>query len=363
VAAADGTIVAARDSERLGQTLSRLEQAWAAPIEVDDQPVGFVLLASLGPFRPGAPFVAGRALQGFLVTGVAIGVGSLVVGLVLSRGMSRPIANLTKATRAVAAGDLGTRVPDHYPGEVGELASAFNTMTEQLARADELRRNLTADVAHELRTPLSVIRGKLEGVLDGVYPATPEHLDPILEETTLLTHLVEDLRLLALAEAGQLTLEKRPMDVGDLLRDAQVNFGPQAADRGVTLALDLPAELPEVMADWRRISQVLGNLLTNALRHTPQGGCVTLSAAPVHGSVEVTVADTGAGIPPEDLPYVFERFWRGERSRSRAGGGSGLGLAIARQLVDMHGGAIRVKSTSGKGSVFAFTLPVNPRHA
>jgi signal transduction histidine kinase len=284
--------------------------------------------------------------------------------------MSRPLVNLTTATRAVAAGDLSIRVPTHYPGEVGELAGAFNQMAQELARAEDLRRNLTTDVAHELRTPLSVIRGKLEGVLDGVYPATPEHLQPILEETKLLAHLVEDLRLLALAEAGQLGLEKRPMDISDLLQDAHVNFSPQASDRGVTLALDLPPELPEVMADWRRIAQVLGNLLTNALRHTPQGGLVTLSAAlkepafraeadgdgkpprrdgaDVGGEiVEVAVADTGTGISSEDLPLIFERFWRGDRSRSRASGGSGLGLAIARQLVEMH-----------QGSTFRFTLPV-----
>jgi len=201
--------------------------------------------------------------------------------------------------------------------------------------------------------------------LDGVYPATSEHIEPILEETRLLSHLVEDLRLLALAEAGQLALDRRAMDVGDLLRDAQVNFGPQAADRGVTLSLDVPPQLPSVMADWRRIAQVLGNLLTNALRHTPQGGCVTLSAAVIlplggeagRGVVEVTVADTGMGVPPEDLPYIFERFWRGDRSRSRAGGGIGLGLAIARQLVEMHGGTIRVESAPGEGSQFRFTLP------
>jgi len=213
-------------------------------------------------------------------------------------------------------------------------------------------------VAHELRTPLSVIRGKLEGVLDGIYPATPEHLEPILDEILLLTRLVEDLHLMALAEAGQLALEKRPLDVGDLLRDAQVNFGPQADDRGVTLALDLPEALPQVIADWRRISQVLGNLLTNALRHTPPGGRVTLSARAIGGAVEVTVADTGVGIPPEDLPYIFERFWRGDKSRSRAGGGSGLGLAIARQLVEMHGGRIGVESTPGQGTRFTFTLPL-----
>jgi two-component system OmpR family sensor kinase/two-component system sensor histidine kinase BaeS len=323
VATADGTIVAASKGERLGHSLKPPELALADPIMLNDQQVGLLLLSPFDYSVAEPQDMFGHALR----------------------------------RRAVAAGDLSVRVPVRYHGEVRELAAAFNAMAEDLARADALRRNLTADVAHELRTPLSVIRGKLEGVLDGVYPATPEHLEPVLEETELLTHLVEDLRLLALAEAGQLPLEKRPMDVGDLLRDAQVNFGPQASDRGVTLALKLPSELPTVVADWRRVAQVLGNLLTNALRHTPQGGCVTLSATADEGMVEVTVADTGMGIPPEDLPYIFERFWRGEKSRSRAGGETGLGLAIARQLVEMHGGTIDVESTPGKGSKFQFTLP------
>jgi signal transduction histidine kinase len=362
LATADGTIVADATGERLGQTLSRPERAWATPIMVDDQQVGLLLLSPFGHrFRSAHPTI----VRSFLLAGLAIGGFTLVVGLALSRGMSRPLVDLTAATRSVAAGDLSVRVPVRHHGEVRELAIAFNAMTEELAQADELRRNLTADVAHELRTPLSVIRGKLEGVLDGVYPATPEHLSPILEEIKLLARLVEDLRLLALAETGQLILEKRAMDISDLLRDAYVNFSPQAADRGVTLALDLPSELPKVRADQRRIAQVLGNLLTNALRHTPSGGHVTLSAKfspPLLGGagggmVEVTVADTGAGIPPEDLPYIFERFWRGEKSRSRAGGGAGLGLAIARQLVEMHGGTVGVESTPGAGAKFWFTLP------
>jgi two-component system OmpR family sensor kinase/two-component system sensor histidine kinase BaeS len=343
------------------------ELALADPITINDQQIGLLLLSPFDYSMAEHPAIVRQALQRFLLIGLAVAGFTLIVGLVLSRGMSRPLVNLTAATHAVAAGDLSVRVPVRYHGEMRELAVAFNAMAEDLARADDLRRNLTADVAHELRTPLSIIRGKLEGVLDGVYPATPEHLEPVLEETELLTHLVEDLRLLALAEAGQLPLEKRPMDVGDLPRDAQVNFSPQASDRGVTLALDLPAELPEVMADWRRVAQVLGNLLTNALRHTPEGGCVTLSAtAPPRsggaggGTVEVAVADTGAGIPPDDLPYIFERFWRGEKSRSRTrtDGGTGLGLAIAKQLVELHGGTIHVETTAGEGSKFRFTLPV-----
>jgi len=333
---------------------------------VDDQQVGLLLLS---PFDYHLRSVHPTVGRSFLLAGLAIGGLTLVVGLALSRGMSRPLVDLTAATRAVAAGDLSVRVPVHYHGEVRELAIAFNAMTEELARTDELRRNLTADVAHELRTPLSVIRGKLEGVLDGVYPCTPEHLAPILEEIRLLARLVEDLRLLSLVEAGQLPLEKRATDVGALLRDAQVNFGPQAADRGVTLALDLPTELPEVMADRRRIAQVLGNLLTNALRHTPSGGRVTLFAAGSEKAVRVTVTDTGTGIASEDLPYIFERFWRGEKSRSRAGGGAGLGLAIAKHLVQAHGGEIGVESPSteglkmdevGEGAAFYFSLPLSP---
>jgi len=364
VATTDGTIVAASKDERLGQSMRPAELALADRIVANDQQVGLLLLSPFDYSVGEPPVIVKHALHRFLLAGLAIGGSTLIVGLILSRGISRPLVNLTAATRAVAVGNLSVRVPTHYPGEMGELATAFNDMAQDLARADDLRRNLTADVAHELRTPLSVIRGKLEGVLDGVYPATAEHLSPVLEETELLTHLVEDLRLLALAEAGQLSLEKRPMDVGDLLRDAQVNFGPQAADRGVTLALNLPSELPQVIADWRRFAQVLGNLLTNALRHTPEGGCVTLSATPPPlrgglegGMVEVTVADTGTGIPPEDLPYIFERFWRGEKSRSRAGGETGLGLAIARQLVELHGGTIRVETAPGEGSKFRFTLP------
>jgi two-component system OmpR family sensor kinase/two-component system sensor histidine kinase BaeS len=356
VTTSDGSVVYARSaSEHL---LRRANGPGSLPIVVEGQEVGRVFISPLAPSEAETHAVVEQALRGLLLAALLVGAGSLVVGLFLSRGMSRPLAHLTEATRDVAAGDLDVRVPSHYPGEAGELASAFNQMTEDLARADELRRNLTADVAHELRTPLSVIRGKLEGVLDGVYPATPEHLEPVVQETELLTRLVEDLRLLAHAEAGQLALKRQPMAIGDLLRDAQVNFSPQAADRGVTLALDLPGDLPPVMADRRRIAQVLGNLLSNALRHTPEGGCVTLSAAEKEETVEVAVSDTGAGIPSEDLPYVFERFWRGDASRSRVSGGTGLGLAIAKQLVEMHGGEIGVDSTLGEGAVFRFTLPI-----
>jgi len=189
-----------------------------------------------------------------------------------------------------------------------------------------------------------------------VYPATEAHLAPALEEVELLSQLVEDLRVLALAEAGRLELDLREVDLADLLHDAAVNFGPLIADEHLSLKLDIASDLPSVLADWRRISQVLGNLITNAVRHTPAGGQITLAAYRTEDGVAVEVRDTGTGIPEEDQPHVFERFWRGDRSRARSSGGSGLGLAIARQLIELHGGNITVESVVGLGTTLRFTL-------
>ena len=358
VVSPDGTVVAASEADRVGDAINHREQAWAVPIEVDSQEVGLVVLNLFSDDWLGDRSGMARTSRRFLLSGLVVTGLTLAVGLVLSRRISSPLVQLTEATQAVAAGDLSVRVPQRYPGEMGELATSFNSMTEDLACADEVRRNLTADVAHELRTPLSIIRGKLEGIIDGVYPATPDQLEPVLDETRLLAQLVDDLGLLSLAEAGQLALDTRPLDVADLLGDARVNFQPQADDRGVELELDVPADLPQVSGDWRRVAQIMGNLITNGLRHTASGGTITLSATAREGSVEVSVADTGAGIPPEDLPFIFERFWRGEKSRSRSAGGSGLGLAIAKQLVELHGGSIGVESEPGEGSRFWFTLPL-----
>jgi len=392
---AQGRVVADNWSQLLTDQILEHELAGGWPVQVDGETVGTLILP--GSIRPAPGFMLERlspegaatlerVRQAILIGGVIAGAVALVLAGVLAWGLVRPLHRLTAAAEGIARGDLSQRVPVTSNDEVGELAATFNLMARELERAEQLRRNMTADVAHELRTPLSIVRGKLEGVLDGVYPATPEHLQPVLEATELLTYLVEDLRLLAQAEAGQLALEKRAIDVGDLLQDVQVNFEPQASDQGVTLALDLPSELPQVTADWHRIVQVMSNLLTNALRHTSQGGRVTISAAvnsspavgssstmgssPHRGSspppmggagvgIKITVTDDGAGISPEDLPYVFDRFWRGEKSRSRAGGGTGLGLAIAKQLVELHGGTIGAESAPGEGSKFWFSLPMD----
>jgi signal transduction histidine kinase len=213
---------------------------------------------------------------------------------------------------------------------------------------------------HELRTPLTIIQGNLEGILDGVYQATPQHLEPILEEIRLLSRLVEDLRLLTLAEAGRLFLEQRTVDVGGLLLDTSRTFQAQADEQEIALSVQVPEQLPPALIDPQRTCQVLGNLMSNAFRHTPPGGKITLAAETGEGekSITISVSDTGPGIPAEDLPYIFDRFWKGDRSRSRASGGAGLGLAIARQLVEAQGGQIWATSDEERGTNLSFTMPV-----
>jgi two-component system OmpR family sensor kinase/two-component system sensor histidine kinase BaeS len=291
---------------------------------------------------------------------VALPLLALLLVLRTFRHVANPLADVMAAADRVAAGDLSVRVPVpvHGAREFVRLAQSFNRMTEELQRADQQRRNLTADVAHELRTPLQIIQGNLEGVLDGVYTPSAEHVEATLEETRLLTRLVEDLRTLSLAEAGQLPLVMEAVDVAELLADVRTSFSGQAEAAGVDLQVEAAAGLGTVRGDIGRLRQVLGNLLGNALRYTPAGGAITLRATAGPAGVRIVIRDTGQGIPAEDLPYVFDRFWRGDRARSHAGGaGSGLGLAIARQLVQAHGGTIAAASEAGQGTTFTIDLP------
>ena len=283
---------------------------------------------------------------------------ALVFTFVLSRRISAPIHALTLTAKRLGQGDLSQRVQLRGKGEVQELAQAFNSMASDLERAEQLRRNLVADVAHELRTPLSNIQGYLEAVGDGVIAADAATIRSLYEEATLLSRLVDDLQDLAIAEAGELKLVFQAEDIAELINRTVAAVQSQVSAKGLLVSIDLSDKLPPVNIDYHRISQVLRNLLENAVAHTAKGEAITVTARQQGSWVEVGVVDTGEGIPAEDLPNIFERFYRVDRSRTRATGGSGLGLTIAKRLVEAHGGKIEVQSELGKGSSFSFTVPI-----
>jgi signal transduction histidine kinase len=300
----------------------------------------------------------GTINRAFLLAAAASGVGALALALLLSRRIVSPVEALTVAAHNMEKGDLSQRVDVHSSDEIGELGRAFNAMADSLNRQENLRRTMVADVAHELRTPLSNIRGYLEAVRDRVVQPDEKVVDSLYEEAMLLTRLVNDLQELALAEAGQLKLARRPADIRALIEKTLTALRPQLAAKGIEAKVSLPEQLPEVEVDPERIGQVLHNLLDNAVHYTPQGGEIAVEAAQGENEIEVRVSDDGPGIPPEHLPYVFERFYRADRARARATGGAGLGLAIVKQLVQAHGGQVRAESETGKGATFTFTLPL-----
>jgi signal transduction histidine kinase len=333
--------------------------------------LGCAILALVGagalvffPSRLPPELPAGRILLFLGGAGFLLLLALRRVGTFASHRFTSPLSEVMQAADRLAGGDLGVRVDVEGGSELRHLAESFNRMARALETADRQRRELLADVAHELRTPLAIIQGNLEGLRDGVYQPLPEHLDLVLEEAQKLGRLVDDLQLLTLAEAGQLSLDLQNLDVGQLLADICEAFAVQADEAGIDLAVQAGVGLPPVLGDPQRLGQVLGNLVNNALRHTPAGGRVTLGAEPfaaagVPSAVRLWVADTGEGIAAGDLPRIFDRFWRGDPARSHeAGAGMGLGLAIARSLVEAHGGHIWAESEGlpGRGAVVSFVL-------
>jgi signal transduction histidine kinase len=288
------------------------------------------------------------------------GLLTLLIGFLLARRVVTPLADVVAAARRVAAGDLTARVQVRGPGDLRGLSDSFNRMAGALEVSDQQRRDLLADIAHELRTPLTIIRGKLEGMLDGVYPADEDHVAPVLEETYVLERLVEDLRTLTLAEARQLHFDPQPVNLNDLAERAAGLFEAEAADKAITLTVTLAPDLPEVRADAQRVSQVIGNLVSNALRYVPAQGQVWLSTGRTGQAVALSVSDNGPGVAAADLPHVFDRFWRGDKSRGRAAGGAGLGLAIARQLIEAQGGRLLAENRPEGGLRLTFTLDALP---
>ncbi len=290
-------------------------------------------------------------------------IGLITIYTLYSR-FGRPLRQIFNAIDSVAEGDLSVRVPNDNSPQFGELIKRFNKMVGELERADQQRRNLTADIAHELRTPLHIIQGQLEGVLDGVYPPSPEQIKDTLDEVNLMTRLVNDLQTLSLAETGQLPLHPTRFLLADLMHDLTSSFSQQAASLGIALQSHIADPHQELRADYDRLNQILANLISNALRHTPSGGTVSIDGHSMEDTtgkpkIQISVRDTGKGIAAGDLPFIFDRFWRADKSRSDRVH-TGLGLAITKQLVNAHGGTIEVQSDGlpGKGTIFIIELPL-----
>lgn len=333
------------------------------PVLNRGQEIGSVAIAtSLFPqevYEPPISILAAALNRSLLLTGLVAGAGGILLISLLLRRVLAPVRNFSAAASLLGRGDLSQRVSTQGRDEIAHLGNTFNSMAEDLESAENQRRSLMADVAHELRTPLSNIQGYMEALRDGLLQPNVDTIDTIYQQVMHLTHLVEDLRLLALTEAGALLLNREMDSLEEVLKRSMEAVRPRAEARGISLSLDIPSELPLVDMDRTRVTQVVGNLMENAILHTPQDGQITVLSEVIDASVvRVTVSDTGVGISAGDLPQIFERFYRVDPSRNRATGGAGLGLTIAKQLVEAHGGTIHVESELGNGSRFVFELPL-----
>jgi two-component system sensor histidine kinase BaeS len=359
---AEGSLVA--DTASPGQSgavpgvqLTRREMDSAVELRADNRVVGYLLgEGGMGYNRADETFLVNRISNAALIAGLIAGGLALLLATWLSYRLLRPVRDLTLAAKSMASGDLSQRVPVRGDDELATLGVAFNQMADSLQNAEESRRAMTADIAHELRNPLAVQRANLEALQDGIYPLTPGSLTPILDQNQMLTRLVDDLRTLALADSGRLDLVRTPTDLPALVQRVVERYSPQAAARGIHISLHLSDPLPDLSLDAQRIEQILNNLLDNALRHTPDGGKIEVSLTSTAQQVVLSVHDSGAGIPEDALPFIFERFYRADRSRSRAEGGTGLGLAIARQLAEAHGGNLSAANHPLGGAVFTLAL-------
>ncbi len=312
----------------------------------------------------------GQLNQALLSAALIAGGLALILALLLAFYLLRPVRELTRAATRMSEGDLTQRVKVGGKDELATLGKAFNHMAASLDEGEQRRQSMTADIAHELRTPLAVQRANLEAMLDGVYPLTTKNLSPVMEQNQLLTRLVADLRTIALADAGELNLNILPTDLNRIVSSVVERFRPQADRQQISLGIELDAACPVLEADRDRIEQILINLLNNALHYTPEGGeiristsCNTQTTGQLAGQIArqfalVEIRDSGSGIPPDALPHIFERFYRVDRSRSREEGGTGLGLAIARKLAEAHGGTLIAANNPEGGALFRLSLPI-----
>ncbi|HEX9115224.1 MAG TPA: ATP-binding protein [Anaerolineae bacterium] len=354
------TVVVAGGPFQAGEQVPASLPGREIPVDVDGRQVGTILtMGQPVALDPRETLYLATTNQALLYAGLISLAIALILGSLLARTLVHPLAELTAATHAMAEGRLGEQVPIRSEDELGQLAAAFNKMSADLAHANELRRQMTADIAHELRSPLTVITGYVEGLRDGVLKPTQPRFDAMFAETQQLRRLVEDLRTLSLADAGELPLARQPVAAGELLAQVAAAFGPRGRQNGVTLQVAADAGAGVMLdIDPERMVQVLENLVGNALRHTPAGGTVTLSARRDGAAALLVVQDDGEGIAADVLPHIFDRFFRGDPARTGPGGESGLGLAIAKSIVEAHGGTLTAASDGLRsGATFTIRLP------
>ena len=343
---------------RVGQKLTARQLRQGTAIEVDGQNVGVLLTVdNLPVYNAAERLFLTRTNQALLWGMVGAVIVALAIGLVLARNLTQPLRELTTAAQNIASGQLEQQVEVKTEDEIGQLGAAFNSMSREVARVNQQRRQMTADIAHDLRTPLTVIAGYIESMREGVLAPTEERLDLIYSEIVRLQKMVTDLRMLSQVDAGELTLDPQPMAPDALLRRTVERFRHQADQQEVSLEAQIGENLPMLRLDEARMQQVMDNLLSNALRYTPPGGIITLTANKRSNGVEICVSDTGSGIAADELPYVFDRFRRGDKSRHAEGDESGLGLAIVRALVEAHGGSASAASTPGQGTTIRMLFP------
>ncbi|MBK9782524.1 MAG: HAMP domain-containing protein [Anaerolineales bacterium] len=352
-----GNIIVAGNGYTKGEPCNEEDLENGFPIQVDNNTVGVLLLPTSPNQRSPLDYEFLRRLNGSIfLSAFATLILALFLGVLLSRSISRPIQELTKATHNMADGNLGQQVPVRSRDEIGELTQSFNKMSADLARSFNLRKQMTADIAHELRTPLSLILGHAEGVKDGVLKPNRENFEIIREEAERLEHLVNDLRTLSLADAGELSVDFQSVDVNVLMRDVHAHYLTLFNQQRIALNLEAAPGILTVNLDPGRFTQVLNNILDNALRHTPEGGSVELKTKLTEKRIQLSVKDSGEGVTPEEAQHLFDRFYRVDASRTRDDGGSGLGLAIAKSIVEMHKGRIWAEGEKGRGLLVIIEL-------
>lgn len=358
IADSQGVIVVADSDHHIGELCTTEEFAEGIPIQVNGEAAGILIIPDA---QAGSPldYEFLRRLNGSIFIGaIATLFLALLAGILLSRSISRPIRELTKATHNMANGELGQHVPIRSRDEIGELAQSFNKMSSDLAHSFNLRKQMTADIAHELRTPLTLILGHAEGVKDGVLEPSRENFEIIREEAERLDHLVRDLRTLSLADAGELSVDFQPVDANALMIDVHAHYLTLFNQKRIALDLNLDTAILQADIDPERFSQVLNNILDNALHHTPEGGRVELKTQLTEDRIQLSVKDSGEGVASEEAQHLFDRFYRVDESRNRNDGGSGLGLAIAKSIVEMHKGRIWAESEKGNGLTVFIQLPI-----